>query len=144
MKQETIKKIGNCKTLEDYLKCLQENFNTLECKPGRFIKSTLIYSLSSKLNAQSPLITERIKIKALESENIAEFIKLIQANFNTKQLFSVKALGNLVGDTEKLLDLTGLKEKATMPELIKKALEETKTEIPAKKKSLLDRIRRKK
>lgn len=109
MKQSNQVKIENVKTLKEFLNVLQTEFKTEECKPSRFIKSTLIYTLISKLSAQNVIVTSAIKTRATETESIQEFINVVKANFNCEQQFTNTK--NLVKETEILLKLTGLKEK---------------------------------
>lgn len=134
MKQTTIKKLNEVKTLNDYLNFLQSEFKTAECKPGRFVKSTVIHLLITKLNGQNLIVTEAIKQKALEATSIEHFIKIVQDNFNTNQLFSLGALGNLVSDTNKLTALTGLKENEQSPDIKEVKPDTEKKKIVSRRK----------
>jgi len=124
MKPTTESKIKNTNTLNEYLNVLLQNFACENCKPGRFVKSTLIYNITAKLSPQSALLIQAMKIRAMETENIKHFIEVIQANFNTNQIFTENAKLLLVENTKSLLLLTGLKEN-----------EEKETAPPAKKET---------
>lgn len=136
MKQTTAIKISTANTLGEYLSALQECYNTKECKPGRFKKSTLIFALMSKLNGQNQFSITNVKNKALEAENIFEFIEIIKNNFNTGAVISENAKKTLIQDTEKLLAIIPMEETGPAPEQKVKKAEpaETKTPAPAKKK----------
>ena len=136
MKQATEIKIKNVKTLNEFLNVLNSEFKTVECKPSHFIKVTLIYTLISKLNGQSIVIPANVKAEATQAPNISEFINVIKLNFNCEQKFT--NTNNLISDTNKLLILTGLKEKdeneaPAKPAPAKKIV---KPETPLKKKPL--------
>jgi hypothetical protein len=109
MKPQTQKEIENVKTLKEYFEVIEKNFNTLECKPGNFVKATLVYVIVSKLSGTNILVSDEVRQKVSDSKNIQEFIDIIKLNFNlNNQITNTK---QLVYDLEKLLRLTNLKEK---------------------------------
>lgn len=110
MKTKIQNRIKEVKTLNDFLNVLQSEFKTAECKPGRFVKATVIHLLIDKLQGQNVIVTQAIKTRVLESESIEHFIKIVQAHFNCDQLLT-GSKEKLISDTEKLQALTGLKEK---------------------------------
>lgn len=115
MKQTTAIKIQSVKTVNDYLQILLKNFDCVNCKPGRLSKATVIYTITNALSPQNSILVQNMKTKALETENIKQFIEVIQANFNCNQEFTPKASQELVSNTAKLILLVNLKEIDEMP-----------------------------
>lgn len=111
MKQTTSNKIKDVKTLENFLNVLESEFKCSECTPGRLVKDTLIRTILSKLSGSNVFVNENVRIKCLEAKNIAEFIKIIKANFNINVQFTDKAIEKLESDLKALMLITGLKEK---------------------------------
>lgn len=133
MKTTTIQKINNANTLNEYLDILESEFKTEECKPGRLTKGIIINMITSKLSAQNPILIQGLKVKALETDSIKEFIKVIRKEYNGEQIFTETAKAQLVENTQRLMGLSFLKERD--PDIEKKApvkKAETK-KAPAKK-----------
>lgn len=133
MKTTTIQKIEKVITLNDFLNVLESEFKTEECKPGRLTKGIVINLITSKLSGQNPILIQALKVKALEAENIKEFIKIIRKEYNGEQNFTETAKAELVLNTQRLVGLTFLKERNPETET-KKATAKTATKkAPAKK-----------
>lgn len=135
MKTTTVQKIEKVVTLNDFLNILESDFKTEECKPGRLTKGIVINLITSKLSGQNPILINALKVKALEAENIKEFIKIIRREYNGDQNFTEAAKAQLVENTNRLVGLTFLKERdsetATKKAPAKKAVATKKA--PAKK-----------
>lgn len=110
MKTETKKAIEESNNLKEYIQALQNNFKLKECKPGKFLKNMFIYALISKLGSDFK-ISEETKRRALDTENMDEFLKLIESNYNTEAKFSVNVKSNLSFHTEAFQKMIQLKEK---------------------------------
>lgn len=110
MKQTTINKLKEVKTLEDYLNVLQQDFETKSCKPGRLIRHTLFNTIVSTLQLKNPILLHTLKCKALECDSLDHFIETIKKNFNVKQSITDKAKTNLAKNTQALIVLTRLQE----------------------------------
>lgn len=110
MKTETKKAIEESNNLKEYVQALQNNFKLKECKPGKFLKNTFIYALISKLGNDFK-ISEETKQRALNTENMDEFLKLIESNYNTSSKFSDTVKNSLVFHTEAFQKMIQLKEK---------------------------------
>jgi hypothetical protein len=109
MIQATINKIENAKNLSEYFNILQENFNCENCKPGRFIKATLCYTILNKIGPQGPEVTDKIKNLCLDTPNIKEFIEVLKQNFNCENIKITP--GTIIKETKNLILLINLKDK---------------------------------
>ena len=129
MRTTTSNKLKDVNNLNDYLNFLQSNYQTLICKPGALLKTMLIYTIVSKIG-KNAVITDTIKNKCLETNNIDEFINVIKANFDTTKEFSEQAKNGLESDTNKLTIIVGLQENEPPPP----PKEEKKIEVKAEAK----------
>lgn len=110
MNPKNKKAIEESKNLKEYSQALQNGFNLKECKPGKFMKNTFIYALIGKLGKDFK-ISDETKKQALDTENMEEFMKLIESNYNTKAEFSPTVRNSLVFHTEAFQKMINLKEK---------------------------------
>jgi hypothetical protein len=108
MKPKTIENLKKVKTLGDYFNFLQSNFDLKNCRPGKLIKSTIIYQLADFAKSQNIIITEATRRKAVEAENMEIFVNICRENFNTGTQFTPGA--DLIKRTEALIQLTKMKE----------------------------------
>jgi len=108
MKTETKIKLEQVKNLGEYLEVLKTSFNCVECKPGNFVKATLIFTLMKKLNITDASIINKVKNMVLQSKNISEFTEILKNNFDCNLPFSNSK--NIVADTQMLLSLLTLRE----------------------------------
>lgn len=109
MKAEIKNQIENCKNIGEYLTVLENNYLLAECKPGKFSKNILIQSLSSKL--QNIIIDNYVREKAVNSNNMLEFLDVVRKNFNTDIEFTKDAKSKLMLNTGFIINLVMLKEK---------------------------------
>lgn len=98
MKAEIKNKIKNIESLNDFLNFLQNEYKSKECKPGTFIKSTLIYFIADLCKRNNVEITnfENLKNKCIETENIYDFIETIKTNLKQNFDFSYEARKELL------------------------------------------------
>jgi hypothetical protein len=134
MRQTTIKAISECNTLKEYLSALQNNFQVENCKPGKLIKTTLIYSIVSKLDPGYK-ISETTKNMAVNSQNMKEFIDLIDENFNNVK-FTDSVKNQLLHNTQMFCGLLNLKENEEKPVM-------KQPETPPAKPTLKEKVKNK-
>lgn len=97
-------------TLEDFLHALKKNFDVENCTPGRLAKNTLIRTILGYLPT-NPLVNEKVRIKAMNAENMAVFIQTIENNFNTQIILSETAKEKLKSNLNSIITLINLKQK---------------------------------
>ena len=104
MKIDTRNKLKAVKTLNEYLNFLQNEFKSKDCKPGYLSKSTLCYFIADlcKNNGVKIPNFETIKNKAIDSNNIFDFIEIIKKELNADFNFSSNAKDELFIYTNKI------------------------------------------
>ena len=98
------------KTVNDYLNYLLEYFDTDNCRPGKIMKGTLIYTILGMIREQNPITVQTAKIKAMEANNITEFIVVIKTYFDCNHVITIN-LEDLQDKTEQLCKTISLKLK---------------------------------
>lgn len=113
MKIEIRNKLKAVNTLNDYLNFLQTEFKSKECKPGYLSKSTLCYFIADLCKNNSVKIEnfETIKNKAIETNNIFDFIEIIKSEINVNFNFSDNAKNELFIYTNKICLFINLQTK---------------------------------
>jgi hypothetical protein len=110
MKAETENKILNCNSISEYLKVLQAEFKTKDCKPGKLAKATLIYNLHSKVKNAGLTVNDEFRSQVLNSEHLDEFINIVLNHYKLFDTLGTQGKQELINSTKQIMALTGLKE----------------------------------
>jgi hypothetical protein len=113
MTNQVISKIEKCNTVKEYLKVLQDNFDTVNCKPSQMIKQTIIGVILAKIPNQNPIGLQNVRYQCLNSKDLNEFINIILNSFTLNNDLTPDGKKELVKTTDQILILTRLKEKPT-------------------------------
>lgn len=111
MKAETIQALQQVKTVKEYLTALQTLFDCSECKPGKLVKSTLVYNLTKDITEVSPVLLEKLKNEALETVNLFDFAEVVKNCPFLPTELNERGRAKVISTTEIILKLTNLKEK---------------------------------
>jgi len=103
-------KLSGVKTVNDYLNYLLENYNTDNCRPGKFAKGILINTLSSMATSQSPRSIQLASSQAVNANNITEFIVIIKRSFDVNSAIN-STEEKLIKSTDALCKIVSLKKK---------------------------------
>lgn len=110
MDKNRVNKLSEVTTVKDYLNYLLENYDTDNCRPGKFAKNILINALSSMATSQSPRAIQLASAEAVNANNITEFIVIIKRSFDTNTAITATE-EKLQDNTKKLCTMVSLKPK---------------------------------
>lgn len=106
------KEIKSCNTLVDYLNVLKRNYDLKGCSPSNMIKQLMLIQITKLVpKIHTPITLEAIKMKCLHSNNLLEFLQIIEKEITMQSDLSPEGKQKLVPATNDICKVTGLKVK---------------------------------